>query len=58
MKLNEKDLKTITASLVVSYMGKSYLTEDETQRFREKCGELHDRIQVIRRKNGTFVSVD
>jgi hypothetical protein len=53
IELTEQDLTDITVVLVRIIM----LIDVEHQN-RSRYGELHDKIQIIRRKNGTFVSVD
>jgi hypothetical protein len=61
MKLDEQDLQDITAALTLTYMGNptlQFVNTSEYENLQKRCGDLHDRIQVIRRKNGTFESVD
>ena len=52
MRLTEQYLTDITVALVLAYM------KDNVSEYGRRCGELHNRIQVVRRKDGVFESVD
>lgn len=49
IELSEQDLKDITVALVEAYMNLPKTVSVDSE-YKERCGALHDRIQVVRRK--------